>query len=139
MATRHDVESILKHALAGQEQVNISHQKLMARQVLRAQMALRDFIAWFGYLSQPTEKIPQSYFSGKKKIFTHAQPLADDELPQIPEKTPEMPGQTYVEDWVSALMMQVQDNAGHSATRDISVEANQKLGNIIRHIKQETL
>ena len=139
VATRHDVESLLKHALAGQEQVNISHQKLAARQVLRAQMALRDFIAWFGYLSQPKEKIPQSYLFDKKKIFTNDQPLADDELPQIPEHPPEHLGQTYAGDWISALMMQIQDNAGHSATRDISVEANQKLGHIIRLIKQETL
>jgi hypothetical protein len=42
-------------------------------------------------------------------------------------------------DWLSALMTIVLDNAGHTATRDISFEHNRQLGQIIGQMKQENL
>ncbi|WP_341536073.1 virulence factor SrfC family protein [Aeromonas veronii] len=40
-------------------------------------------------------------------------------------------------DWLSSLVLITQDNAGHSATRDISHDQNQRLGQIIHQLKQE--
>lgn len=66
-ATRLDLEGTLKRALAGQEQAGTRREHLMARQVLRAQLTMRDFIAWFGYLTLPPEKVPNSYVGEKIK------------------------------------------------------------------------
>jgi hypothetical protein len=55
----------------------------MARQVLRAQLTMRDFIAWFGYLTLPPEKVPNSYVGEKNKVFLRQKPLMNDELPQL--------------------------------------------------------
>jgi len=135
-ATRQDLEGTLKRALAGQEQAGTLRQQLLARQTLRAQLAIRDFIAWFGYLAMPEAQIPNSYVGEKKKVFARQATLASDELPQLPAVAPQ-PGVAYVGDWLSALMKITLDNAGHSATSDISAEQNQKLGQIIGKMKQE--
>ncbi|NWC64568.1 putative virulence factor [Cedecea sp. P7760] len=135
-ATRMDLEGTLKSALAGQEQASTRREQLMPRQVLRAQLAMRDFIAWFGYIALPQDKVPNSYIGEKKKVFAQQVRLSNDELPQLPAIAPQ-PGIAYIGDWLSALMTVVQDNAGHSATRDISLEHNQQLGHIIAKLKQE--
>lgn len=137
-ATRLDLEGILKRALAGQEQAGTRREQLLARQVLRAQLAIRDFIAWFGYLALPEELIPNSYVGEKKKVFARQAPLASDALPQLTAVAPQ-PGVAYMGDWLSALMTIILDNAGHSATRDISFEHNRQLGHIIGQMKQENL
>lgn len=136
-ATRLELEAVLKHALAGQEQAGIRREQLMARQVLRAQLALRDFIAWFGYLTLPPDKVPNSYAGEKNKVFIRQYQLDGDELPQLPS-TATQPGLSYLGDWLSALMTVILDNAGHSATRDISFEHNRQLGQIIVQLKQES-
>ncbi|EMX8371862.1 putative virulence factor [Yersinia enterocolitica] len=137
-ATRLDLEGKLKHALSGQEQAGTLRSQLKARQVLRAQLTIRDFIAWFGYLSLPEEHIPNSYVGEKQKVFARQTSLASDELPQLASVTPQ-PGVAYMGDWLSALMTIILDNAGHSATRDISFEHNRQLGQIIGQMKQENL
>ncbi|MET3066919.1 putative virulence factor [Atlantibacter hermannii] len=136
-ATRLDLESKLKLALSGQEQAGTLRNQLKARQVLRAQLTIRDFIAWFGYLSLPDEQIPKSYVGEKNKVFARQSSLTGDELPQLASVAPQ-PGVTYMGDWLSALMTIVLDNAGHSATRDISFEHNRQLGQIIGQMKQES-
>ncbi|WP_235897821.1 putative virulence factor [Yersinia alsatica] len=135
-ASRQDFEGMLKRALAGQEQAGTRREQLLSRQVLRAQLAMRDFIAWFDYLSLPEEQIPNSYVGEKKKVFARQAALASEELPQLASVAPQ-PGVAYMGDWLSALMTIILDNAGHSATRDISVEHNRQLGQIISQIKQE--
>lgn len=136
--TRLDLEGTLKHALAGQEQAETPREHMRARQVLRAHLAMRDFIAWFGYLTLPPEKVPNSYIGEKNKVFLQQKPLANDELPQL-ERSAQPPGVAYLGDWLSALMSVVLDNAGHSATRDISFEHNRQLGQIISQLKQENM
>lgn len=137
-STRLELEGKLKHALAGQEQAGTLRSQLMARQVLRAQLTIRDFIAWFGYLSLPEDQVPNSYVGEKKKVFARQATLGQDELPQLPSLAPQ-PGVAYMGDWLSALMTLILDNAGHSATRDISIEHNRQLGQIIGQMKQENL
>ena len=137
-ATRLDLEGTLKHALAGQEQAETTRVHMRARQVLRAQLTMRDFIAWFGYLTLPAEKVPNSYVGERNKVFLRQKQLANDELPQLPVVAPP-PGVSYLGDWLSALMSVVLDNAGHSATRDISFEHNRQLGQIISQLKQENM
>lgn len=137
-ATRLDLEGTLKHALAGQEQAETTRVHMRARQVLRAQLTIRDFIAWFGYLTLPADKVPNSYVGEKNKVFLRQKQLANDELPQLATVAPQ-PGVSYLGDWLSALMSVVLDNAGHSATRDISFEQNRQLGQIISQLKQENM
>ncbi|ARD39349.1 hypothetical protein F8538_14020 [Edwardsiella ictaluri] len=135
-ATRLDLEGTIKQSLAGHEQAETPREQMRARQVLRTQLAMRDFIAWFGYLSLPPEKVPNSYVGGKSKVFLRQKLLTGDELPQLAAAAPQ-PGVAYLGDWLSALMSIVLDNAGHSATRDISIEQNRQLGQIISQLKQE--
>ncbi|AUV01080.1 virulence factor SrfC family protein [Phytobacter ursingii] len=137
-ATRLDLEGKLKRALSGQEQAGTLRHLLKARQVLRAQLTIRDFIAWFGYLSLPEDQIPNSYVGEKNKVFSHKVTLSGDELPKLAPVAPQ-PGVTYMGDWLSALMTIVLDNAGHTATHDISFEHNRQLGQIIGQMKQENL
>ncbi|WP_292992956.1 putative virulence factor [Pantoea sp.] len=137
-ATRLDLECTLKRALAGQEQAGIRREQLLTRQTLRVQLAMRDFIAWFGYLSLPEAKIPDSYVGEKNKVFARQTSLANDELPQLSAVAPQ-PGVAYMGDWLSALMALTLSNAGHSATSDISPEKNRQLGQIIGQMKQESL
>lgn len=136
--TRLDLESMLKRALAGQEQAGTRREQLVARQVLRAQLTIRDFIAWFGFLTLPEEQVPNSYVGEKQKVFARRAPLAGDALPQLTAVATQ-PGVAWMGDWLSALMTVVMDNAGHSATRDISFEHNRQLGLIIAQMKQESL
>lgn len=135
-ASRLNLEDTLKRALAGQEQAGALRQQLVARQTLRAELVIKDFTAWFGYLALPAEKVPDSYVGEKKKVFARQVSLASDELPQLAAVAPQ-PGVAYMGDWLSALMKITLDNAGHSATRDISVEQNRRLGQIISKMKQE--
>lgn len=135
-ATRLDLEGTLKHALAGQEQAGILRSQLVARQVLRTQLAIRDFIAWFGYLSLPQEQVPNSYVGEKNKVFVRQTTLTSNALPQLPAVASQ-PGVSYMGDWLSALMTIILNNAGHSASRDISFEHNQQLGHIIGQLNQE--
>ena len=137
-ASRLDLENTLKHALAGQEQAGTLRHLLKARQVLRAQLTIRDFIAWFGYLALPEEQIPNSYVGEKNKVFVRQGSLTGNALPQLAAVAPQ-PGVAYMGDWLSALMTLILDNAGHSGTRDISFEHNRQLGQIIGQMKQENL
>lgn len=137
-ATRMELETTLKQVLAGQQQVNIRREQLMARQVLRAQLTISDFIAWLGYLTLPAEQVPDSYVGDKSKVFSKKTTLMNDELPQLPAQA-STPGLGYIGDWLSALMAQILNNAGHSATRDISFEQNRQLGQIISNLKQESM
>lgn len=131
-ATRLDLEGIIKRALAGQKQPGTHREQLVARQTLR------DFIAWFGYLALPENLVPNSYVGEKKKVFVRQVSLASDELPRLAAVAPQ-PGVAYMGDWLSALMTLTLENAGHSATRDISLEQNRQLSHIIDYMKQENL
>lgn len=137
-ATRLDVEGSIKRDLADHDQAQIPLEQMRARQVLRTNLAIRDFIAWFGYLKQPPEKVPNSYIGEKNKVFVRQKQLASDELPQL-AAVASQPSIAYLGDWLSALMSIVLDNAGHSATRDISFDQNQQLGLIISQLKQENI
>ena len=135
-ANRLDLEGTLKRSLAGQEQAGVRREQLLTKQVMKAQLALRDFIAWFGFLSQPPEKVPNSYVGSKGKVFARTHMIAPDELPHLPA-TASDPSLQFLGDWISALVVITQENAGHSAGRDISSEQNKNLGQIISLIKQE--
>ncbi len=135
-ATRMDLEAQLKQSLSGQEQAGVARETLATRQVLRAQCTLQDFISWFGYLTLPSDKVPHSYMGDKKKVFISQPTIDNDDLPSLPPHAQQL-GSQYLTDWVCALMAVVLDNAGHTATRDISFEQNERLGQIIRNLQQE--
>ncbi|HAU4906771.1 TPA: hypothetical protein F3P23_08335 [Aeromonas hydrophila] len=135
-ANRLDLEGTLKRALAGQEQAGVRREQQLARQVMKAQFTLRDFVAWFGYLAMPPEKVPHSYTGAKGKLFARGVEIGQNALPCLPAM-PLNPAMAYLGDWLSSLVLITQDNAGHSATRDISHDQNQRLGQIIHQLKQE--
>jgi hypothetical protein len=103
---------------------------------MKAQFTLRDFVAWFGFLGMPPEKVPNSFTGVKGKLFARGAEIGPNELPCLPP-TPLSPAMAYLGDWLSSLVLITQDNAGHSATRDISHDQNQRLGQIIHQLKQE--
>ncbi|MGE6196398.1 putative virulence factor [Aeromonas media] len=135
-ANRLDLEGMLKRTLAGQEQAGVRREQQLARQVMKAQFTLRDFVAWFGFLGMPPEKVPNSFTGVKGKLFARGAEIGPNELPCLPP-TPLSPAMAYLGDWLSSLVLITQDNAGHSATRDISHDQNQRLGQIIHQLKQE--
>ncbi|BEE16384.1 hypothetical protein VAWG006_06370 [Aeromonas enteropelogenes] len=135
-ANRLDLEGTLKRTLAGQEQAGVRREQQLARQVMKAQLTLRDFVAWFGFLAMPPEKVPHSFAGTKGKLFARGSAIGQNELPCLPA-TPLNPAMAYLGDWLSSLVLITQDNAGHSATRDISHDQNQRLGQIIHQLKQE--
>ncbi|MGL5452464.1 MAG: virulence factor SrfC family protein [Aeromonas sp.] len=136
-ANRLDLEGMLKRSLAGPEQTGVRREQLLARQVMKVQFALRDFVAWFGFLSMPIEKVPNSFAADKGKLFARTAQIAPHELPCLTLEAPK-PAMAFLGDWLSCVVLITQDNVGHSATRDISFEHNQRLGQIIHQFTQES-
>jgi hypothetical protein len=55
-------------------------------------------------------------------------------LPALSEQ-PSDYGRTYLADWLVSLAKLILENAGHDAGREISIELNARLGEILRHLK----
>ena len=130
-ASRLKVQERLHEALIKRVQSGARRDRLVARQVLAAQLVLRDYIAWLGFHYQPIEQRPNSFIGSKSHLFGYEQrQVASDALPQLPDQ-PVNQAVVYLGDWLSALCLMTQENAGHSGGREITIEQNERLGKVL--------
>lgn len=130
-ASRLKVQEKLHEALLQRVQSGARRDRLVARQVLAAQLVLRDFIAWLGFHYSPIEQRPNSFIGAKTHLFGYEQrQITGDDLPQLPEQ-PINQAVVYLGDWLSGLCLMTQENAGHSGGREITIEQNECLGNVL--------
>jgi len=129
-ASRLDLQQRLLQAIVSTEQVGTKRELLVGRQVLTAKTVLGDFIGWLGCIEQPLEERPESRVERGARLFQPPPAIARGELPRLPEQPLDYT-RRYVGDWLVALARIAEENAGHSAGREITLEQNQALGRIL--------
>ncbi|MFB8830453.1 virulence factor SrfC family protein [Azotobacter sp. CWF10] len=129
-ASRLGLEQRLLQAIVSTEQVGTKREQLAGRQVLTAKTVLGDFIGWLGCIEQPLEQRPDSRIERGARLFQPAPPIAYGQLPRLAEQ-PQDYTRRYVGDWLVALARIAEENAGHSAGREITLEQNEALGRIL--------
>lgn len=135
VASRQDLQGRLVQAIATTEQVGTKREQLAGRQVLVAQTVLNDFIGWLGYIDVALAQRPDSRIRRGHKLFQPAELIAEQALPELPELPPRYTD-FYLGDWLAALIKQTEDNAGHSAGREITLEQNEALGRVLATLEQ---
>lgn len=130
-ASRLKVQEKLQEALLQRGQSGARRDRLVARQALAAQLVLRDFIAWLGFHYIPVEQRPPSFVGAKTHLFGYEHnPIPKGSLPLLPEQ-PINQAMVYLGDWLSGLCLMTQENAGHSGGREITIEQNERLGEVL--------
>lgn len=137
-AIRLKVEHALLEKFRGTEHIGVRRERLVARQVFKALSHLGDFLAWLGYTEVRPESRPKSRVVAGSEIFK----LPEATYPVLPsikdanklltlDNQPTRYTERYVYDWLVGLMKLIEENAGHSAGREIAAEDNEQLGAII--------
>lgn len=130
-ASRLKVQDKLHASLLQRVQSGARRDRLVARQVLSAQLILQDFIAWLGFHYVSIDQRPNSFVGSKTHLFGYERhPIPKGELPQLPEQ-PVNQATVYLGDWLSGLCLMTQENAGHSGGREITIEQNERLGEVL--------
>lgn len=129
-ANRMELQQQLDQALLRRAQSSAKRDQLVERQVLAAQLVLHDFIAWLGYQEMPVEQRPNSLTGKKEKLFLPNAPILSGELPRLAAQ-PVNQAVLYLADWLSGICIITQENAGHSAGREITMEQNERLGAVL--------
>jgi len=132
-ASRLDLEGLLLSAVTSVEQTGTRREQLVGRQVLVASNLLGDFIGWLGFAGKPASERPTSKNAAGKPLFEPPATLAENALPQLAEKPQDY--RQYIGDWLVGLGQICQDNAGHSAGLEISIEQNEALGELLATLR----
>ncbi|MCW4150331.1 putative virulence factor [Halomonas sp. 18H] len=131
-ASRLKVQDKLHASLLQRVQSGARRDRLVARQVLSAQLILQDFIAWLGFHYVAIDQRPNSFVGSKTHLFGYERhPIPKGELPQLPEQ-PVNQATVYLGDWLSGLCLMTQENAGHGGGREITIEQNERLGEVLK-------
>ena len=129
-ASRLDLQTRLLRAIVSTEQIGTKREQLAGRQVLTAKTVLGDFIGWLSFIEMPVELRPDSRIERGAKLFQAPPVIVPGKLPQLPAQSLEHT-RNYVGDWLVALTKIAEDNAGHSAGREITPEQNEALGKVL--------
>ncbi len=129
-ASRLDLQTRLLRAIVSTEQIGTKREQLAGRQVLTAKTVLGDFIGWLSFIALPLELRPESRIERGAKLFQAPPVIVPGKLPQLPAQSLEHT-RNYVGDWLVALTKIAEDNAGHSAGREITPEQNEALGKVL--------
>ncbi|MOA46974.1 putative bacterial virulence factor [compost metagenome] len=95
------------------------------------QLVLRDYVSWFGNLAKPLDQRPKSLVGNKDHLFAFYRSPQPGQLPELPPQ-PANQAQLFLGDWLSGLAWVTQENAGHSAGREITLEQNEWLGRVLQ-------
>jgi hypothetical protein len=129
-ATRLNLQERLLRTIVSTEQIGTKREQLAGRQVLTAKTVLGDFIGWLGFIDMPLELRPNSRIERDAKLFQAPPAIAPGKLPELTPQPLEH-SRNYVGDWLVALSKIAEDNAGHSAGREITPEQNEALGKVL--------
>lgn len=137
-AHRLQLQDKLERSLTSRQDSGSKREQLAMRQVLRAQVVLRDFLAWLGWMDVEEARRPASQypFNEGRRLFVSPTRLDAHGLPDLPEAQPEMT-LAFMGYWFSALNELVLGNAGHLAGSEITREQNEALGRIFKTLTQE--
>ena len=133
-AERHRLQDHLVEVTRSAERyASARRASLVERQVIAVRTVINDYIAWLGNERIPLEERATSISVKGHKLFAPPPPIPEGTLPQLTEQY--LPyTQTYLRDWLEALKSLIIGNAGHGATREITVEQNMALGIILATI-----
>lgn len=130
-AYRLDLPEQLSRALSQRTQSGARRDQLVQRQVLTATLVLRDYVSWFGNLNKPLEARAKSLLGSKDHLFAFYRHPQLGQLPELPVR-PVNQSKLFLGDWLSGLASITQDNAGHTAGREITIEQNEWLGRVLQ-------
>ncbi|OON40344.1 virulence factor [Izhakiella australiensis] len=128
---RLEIESALLSALSDASLGGLPAEQIAERQVSRALSVLGDYIAWLGFQSLPDEQKPDSRIHRGQKIF--ARPDASNATLGPGQRLTRLSARPlntaayYIYDWLVALNTLIVQNAGYSASQNISSAARQML------------
>ncbi len=129
-AHRTRLEDAIAEALSeGEVQTSSSRAFLADRQVLIARNLIGQFIEMLGQEQLPRQEKADSEVSGRK-VFTPPPVIPPGSLPELGD-TPVNFSAIYITDWLQAFAALAVENAGHHAGREISMEQNARLGDIL--------
>ncbi|HEN8800115.1 TPA: hypothetical protein U8251_002712 [Pseudomonas putida] len=100
--------------------------QMVQRQVLTVQLAMRDFLSWFGLLEKPAGERPNSLLGSREPVFDFYHSVPQGELPVLPEQPPHHE-QRFLVDWLSGLAWLTQENAKSGADPEITTEQRRQL------------
>ncbi|NMP29267.1 virulence factor [Rahnella sp. SAP-1] len=134
-AYRLGIEQSLAQVL-GETETNLAERESAAdRQVSRVLSVLGDFVAWLGFLHVPEAQRPLSRVNRGAKIFSQPakQELSWGAAQRLTKlaATPTNTTAFYIYDWLVGLNEMIVQNAGYSASREISDAQRKALGKVM--------
>ena len=130
-ATRLKLQNSIAEAVLKNEQSGYKRDQVVERQVFTVQTKIADFLAWLGFINLPISQRPASRVIAESSIFeTQALEMLNG-LPKLSEQTGAYT-RNYLFDWFVAFATLCEQNAGHSAGREIDATQNAKLGDVLR-------
>ncbi|MDN7143981.1 hypothetical protein KC131_25385 [Pseudomonas sp. JQ170] len=116
----------LDQAVTHRAQGGVRREQLVQRQVLAVQLAMRDFLSWFGLLAKPEAERPKCLLGTPAPVFSFYRSVPPGELPVLSEQ-PSHQEQRYQVDWLSGLAWLTQENAKSGADPEITTEQRRQL------------
>lgn len=130
-AVRMKLEERLTQAVIENEKKAYKRDQIVERQVFVVHSLLSDFLAWLGCHELDNSKRPASLINAEMKVFEQRAGVLDEQdLPKLDDKTAKF-AQSYIFDWFVAFGYLCEQNAGHSAGREIDATQNAKLGEVL--------
>lgn len=130
-ATRLKLQNSIAENVVKIEQSGYKRDQLVARQVFSIHTQIADFLAWLGYIAQPVNQRPASKAHQGQAIFESKPLELINNVPKLNDQTSNYM-KSYLVDWFIAFANTCEQNAGHSAGREIDATQNAKLGEILR-------
>lgn len=130
-ATRLKLQNSLAEAVLKNEQSGYKRDQVAERQVFTVHTQIADFLAWLGFIEQPVAQRPASRAVAGSYVFESKAVETLNGLPKLSEQTGAYT-KNYLFDWFVAFGALCEQNAGHSAGREINATQNAKLGDVLR-------
>lgn len=129
-ATRLKLQESLSEAILQNENAGYKRDQIAERQVFTVHTQIADFLAWLGFIQQPTTQRPASRAVAGQAVFETQPVEMVNGLPKLSAQTGDFT-RHYLFDWFVAFGAICEQNAGHSAGREIDAAQNAKLGDIL--------
>ena len=129
-ATRLKLPNSLAEAVLKNEQAGYKRDQVAERQVFTVHTQISDFLAWLGFIAMPLTQRPASRAVAGCAVFENKEVETLNGLPKLSEQTNAYT-KNYLFDWFVAFGATCEQNAGHSAGREIDATQNAKLGEVL--------
>ena len=130
-ASRLKLQNSLAEAILKNEQSGYKRDQVAERQVFTVHTQIADFLAWLGFIGMPLAQRPASRAVAGNAVFETKELETLNGLPKLSEQTGAYT-KNYLFDWFVAFGSICEQNAGHSAGREIDATQNAKLGDVLR-------